>query len=404
MLDKKIYQLFWPKPILGVNWYVNQQGEEEIRYTNIGLSKSKLSLLGTPQSVVNFDQVDGAIKKLPIALTISGKGVLQKVVEATDADTDDYVLSEVLPNANIKEFYIQRNTIAENKQFVAVIRKSQIDLIIQKFANDGTQIIGVFLGLSALINISSFFSGYQSIEIEGYSIKLDSNGGVAAISKALEEKNENYKVGDEKIGADMLVAFSGAVNLLLKTQGELEIEQTEAAKSDLIYSVAAKQTGLYSGVAFLVILLINFLFFQHYYKQSDNLKSQATVYGQSFNQLKEIKSQYDSSRVFLSQAGWLKPNNASFYLDRLAEGVPNGMMLKQVNLYPRKANKITERNTYSFESQLMQVKGEIDKNSILTTWIETLTQLEWIASSKVIMLEQEQENKPGLFELELEIN
>src|SRR3989338_165223 len=146
MLEKlrNLLQLY-PK-VAGVELYIGQDGNMEGYVSILKYSKTVLSTIFTSNDLIPGDKFTEIIhKSTPVSLVINGKGIMFREL-GTEGLDDQQILNQVLPKVSIHDYYLQKTDASDGKQVIAVIRKSLVTQILQKFSELGLKIIQISLG------------------------------------------------------------------------------------------------------------------------------------------------------------------------------------------------------------------------------------------------------------------
>ena len=145
MLEKlrNLLQLY-PK-VAGVELYIGQDGNMEGYVSILKYSKTVLSTIFTSNDLIPADKFTEIIhKSTPVSLVINGKGIMFREL-GTEGLDDQQILNQVLPKVSIHDYYLQKTDASDGKQVIAVIRKSLVTQILQKFSELGLKIIHISL-------------------------------------------------------------------------------------------------------------------------------------------------------------------------------------------------------------------------------------------------------------------
>src|SRR5882757_7874292 len=111
---------------VGVSIHIHSDGSVLLQLCSVAASGNELNIDKKVTDLKATGQLKEHIPaKSVIALNLSGKGVLQKKIEKTE-EINQNNFNQILPNANIEDFYIQ-NFISGESSFVSVIRKVEAD-------------------------------------------------------------------------------------------------------------------------------------------------------------------------------------------------------------------------------------------------------------------------------------
>jgi len=94
------------------------------------------------------------------------------------------------------------------------------------------------------------------------------------------------------------------------------------------------------------------------------------------------------------QAGYI-----AFFSDRIASCVLSGILLTEMNIYPRVSTS-QKKDNYKFRDDIITVNGITDNSVSLEAFVKRLSCLEWIESVKILNFA---ESKDGVLSFQIEI-
>ncbi len=369
------------------------------------LKKNKDNVLITDKisTTYNADSIKNiAFNTNPVCITLNGKGILHKKITVAENDDDEYILNQLLPGANIKDFYLQKVVAHNNTLFVSAVRKQTVDKVLELFQADGKNIIQLTLGPFQVGCLLPFLQlGEDTVTIHAANHKIDyANNIISHYSKTEDPFIGTYTIGSETIASEYLIPFASGMAILLDSQTSDEIdfvtENTAEQYQKNIFNFSLK--AILSFV--FVLLLINFLFFNQLYKKNTRLKVAVTTNIQGADRLKQLKDDVSKKELFLKQAGWFEASKTSFYADRIIALMPQELKLRELSVYPpdKEKNKIAQ-NEINFQNKRIFIKGITQKSSIVNLWIDSLKTLEWANEVKIENYYLDNQNGFGIFEV-----
>ena len=211
--------------------------------------------------------------KLPLAITVNGRGILQKKLAARDLT--DRPVEAMLPNANPNDFYHSVTTLGE-LAVVAVIRKEVLDKIITDLQGLGFRVLSASIGITDVQNILPFFTFDERtfLSTPFFSIlftdgrQLTDIEFLAGVTPKEYEKVE-YNIGDQYVHSAALSGFGSATGLLAAgLDNETAFSQAAISQERENYKYFRYyKAGLWAMLAGLfAILLINFFVYNHYFR------------------------------------------------------------------------------------------------------------------------------------------
>jgi len=136
----------------------------QVRYRQIGLKLTKgvMSIINTTKITEDLDAILEKVKpNSPLILLVNGYGILHRSISPLSA-SDQEIVGQVLPNANVKDFLIQKTENGDNL-LVSIIRKNIIAEQIKLFKDAGQWPVAVSIGNFHIKNIISFIETFKHL-------------------------------------------------------------------------------------------------------------------------------------------------------------------------------------------------------------------------------------------------
>lgn len=345
---------------------------------------------------------DHLAKNIPLAIAFTGKGILHRRLAGDPAGDPKTFLSKLLPNASLKDFYLQIFPAAQDEQLVSVLRKAAPNTVYDSLKD--FSIIEYSLGPLASINCLPLL-GEFSTELKFGNHHLHLQDGLpedVQYSETGPAKNI-FNIGGQEIESKMLPAFAVAFQQLLpeEQRAKTPAESLAFSKEDFLQKKLFVAGGKALLVAVLLLLLGNYFLFSHYWSAKAGLESKLQINGGALTDLRSLEKQVEIKRVFLEQAGLLSNSNHSYYADQLAAGLPAEILLTRMNLAPRL--KLMEEDSIGFKPGLIKINGSCSQSIVLNKWLQELKAKKWLRSATLESYQQDKNMKQGEFEIALEL-
>lgn len=339
---------------------------------------------------------------VPLALVITGKGVLHRRVTVDPAADERTLLSKVLPNAAAKEFFIQRAPAANDDTMVAVMRRALLEEELQKL--HALSVLSCSLGPSLLVNVLQLWEKHTDAIAGGaHQISLEENTISAIDYDASRNFDEELTIGGEKLAAEYLPAFAAAFQQLLPQENRIRLsdEWFRHTQEDFLQRKLFK-TGIKALLVFVLLLLLgNYFAFSNYWNRKSELETQLQSDGGAFTEVSKLEQEVHAKRDFLSQAGLLSPAHYAFYADQLAASLPHEIRLTQLDLAPKL--KFAEEDTIGFRPGRIDIGGSCSESVVLNSWLQQLKQQSWVKAATLQSYVQDKSMTQGVFQIQLEI-
>lgn len=342
-------------------------------------------------------------KKLPIYLSLNGKGIIHKKVKTHEKTTPQELLNQVLPNANLKEFYLQQSIISKSECWVSVVRKELIDGLIKQITTLNLFVIQIYLGpfilenVTTIIATNSLLTTTQEITLENNHINhIDGLGSVAG--------GEEYTIDGEQVNSHELIAFSSAFSHFIPSRNIVPINCEEIANIQQEHLYKNKYTVVgFSMILFFFIITITNVFISNSIESASNeLQYQITSNQQYYDELAHLKTALATKEQFIQNSGVAKAAKISFYADQIALTVPNSIQLDRLFINPL-TKRINKAEDIHFTYNSIKISGVVNRSIELNNWIKELKTYEWVNDINIISFIQDNLKTPGEFEITVNI-
>ena len=343
------------------------------------------------------DDIKPLIKKdFPVTLVVSGKGMLFKSV----GDIKNPTIQQFFPGINISDFY-SAIVPYRNTSLGYLIRKKSVDEIVERIFNLGLNVISVTVGTG--VAISTFNAIEDSILLSKVIIH-NTEFIFGSDSNTNEEASilNEISIGDEKLPVAYLLAYSAAISYYLGYEDNSVTNSriTENSRQFKTNTLITRYSLIFLSLVLGVILISTGA--NYYYSQELNELS-LTVPAYANNEMRDsLIAQINSKKRFLVEGDWLASSQSSFYADRIAASIPQGVKLIALNIFP-KANLLSEgdEDALNFNNDELVIKGMARDELVLKNWIENLRSNKWISSISVNNYQWNSKTNEGEFEVKI---
>ncbi|HET6989709.1 MAG TPA: hypothetical protein VFJ43_00220, partial [Bacteroidia bacterium] len=184
-------------------------------------------------------------KDIPLAIAFTGKGILHRRI-AVDPNSDPKILlSKILPNASLKEFYLQIVPASRDEQFISVLRKSAIDEMLGRL--NQFSVVACSLGpLSAISILSLIEAPKPELRFGRHLIQLDNHNPDEVYYEDVSYEKRQFDLGGQKVESENLLAFAAAFQQLLNEEQRVtaHVESLISAKEDFLQRKLFKAGGM----------------------------------------------------------------------------------------------------------------------------------------------------------------
>lgn len=362
--------------------------------------KGKIQLIKKGTSFGSLEEVSTFLEgDIPIALSISGKGILHKRLEKITEPEPSKLLAQAIPNAKASDFYLQTHTNSFYT-FISIARKPVVEEIIGQFAALSLHLIAVSFGGMAFVStiplleeVSPVQAGEHQFELKKKELERYSNNQTPSSTSLL--------ISGESISNAQAIAYSTAFQQFLPFPIEAEIPALVTAKEEYVQKQVFTKLGWGVLSFFLVLLLANYLVFSHLSKETERLSMATGLQKSQLEQMNRLTKEVGEKEKFFKNEGWMQSSRASFYADRIAETVPESVLLTSLDINPLDQKSSREARKKLFEDGLIVITGHCKRPIDLNGWIKRLKDFTWAQKVDVENYSYDSGDKIGKFRVEM---
>jgi len=396
-------QFFHINSAIGINLTIESNGESIVSACQVAKQKKQLDFEQRAAELTSFkDLAEKFNVKLPVAINLSGKGVLSKAIEKIETLTDGN-FSQVLPNAKIEDFYVQ-NFVSGEKSYVSVIRKTDADKWLLQLREIGCRVVSMSLGPFAVNAILPQLNFYDSeVVFDGHVIQRDENKNWTSCRyDGLSKGAFPIKIESERIEERLVLAYAAAFQLVM--DGKVDAvqvpdESISAAYRQVSSAKWARAYAAFAIVGLFVLLLINTLMFFWLSDDNARLGYRLSSSVQSTSDLRRLEEQVIKKELKLKNLGWNKGINSARVLDKLAASTPEDVTWKEVAISPVVLKRGAQQNAISFDDNKIRVSGLSSEIISVNEWMARIKAEKWARSVALESYDLNRELKTGEFTL-----
>lgn len=362
-------------------------------------AKILLQETGIP-SLEQLKELIGA--NTPMFLGINSKGMLLKVLDHHPTSKIE-ALRAVFPSAQEEEFHLQQVESSTNS-LLAVVRKDRVEPLVEEMQTAGLWVVNVFIGPFWMEEILPLLpSSVQELQV-GQQLLLIEQQHIIGSSKGEKAALGSFQVGEETVEEAGLLALSMAFLAITQpTIQGLDMPIVQQQQKDFYYKKLFHYTGIAALSLFFMALLGNYLLFEHYHTQQQNLSIEVGQQKSLLEQRAQLAKKYEDKKALLGDQLHLGQSKSSYYADQLAATLPSTLQLTKLVLFP----KIQTEDSYNSEEQLpyydnktILVTGQCQASVFYNNWKRALEELDWVASIHNLSYQNNKEGQ-GVFELKI---
>jgi hypothetical protein len=406
LISSSGFDLFIEK-VNGLEVFVNDEDTYDFSLATLSKSKSKLEANDFKQFLqTNIKSID-IDRTIPLCISLSGKWVINRKVQIDKDDTEQILLSKVLPNATLSDFYLQKYEISDSMAYVSIIRRKVIQDFLQECNDVGLKIISCSLGPFSLQSIFPLIENhdlerfYSDMTAGNYTLAIEKNKIVNITSPDTNE-SKSINLSGIECPSEYLLSFSVAFSHLIKfSTAAASIPQVNEALTEYRYNRKFRKTGIIYVCVIFCMLLINFLIFSYLNDCNKEIQSKLAISASDVALVDKLKKQIADRANFFTQNGIAAHTRNSFYADQIAATLPSSLSLTQLTINPVKIDDETQKISYT--PLVIKIKGNTKYSIEVNEWMKELKKMTWASEATLVNYKQESSGTQGIFDIEMKI-
>ncbi len=356
-------------------------GTYDIRLVQLSLQKKLLHIEEKKQFNLGLDQLKKITLKGPLAITLTGRGVLIKKTARLESLTEQS-LRHLFPGFKAEEFYLQHFKSADHS-FVAFVRKELADPVLLAFKKLGAEVLLFGLGPFVVDQVIPQLNNYEGdLIFDGHQVRLNAQKAWLDYQFTAGLKNEfDLKLGIELIPEQFLLAYAAAFQLILNDRLELvevESEEVKHALTEFNAKLKFQKNGAAVLISFFVLLLLNFLIFSFYHSANGQLAGKAGQRSDLYAGRQKLETEVKEKEKQVKQLGWNHGEHYAYLCDQIGQTVPGTILLTEISVNAIKGNSTGSPDKNELETGSMRITGQSASVYVINDWIYALKQKPWV--------------------------
>ena len=364
--------------------------------------KGTLQLVKKQQGLSGLEALPGFLEEdMPLALSISGRGILHKRIEPNAEPDAAKLLTQAIPNVKASDFYLQTVKGASHL-FLSIARRTVVDDLLAQFETLHVPVVSLSFGGMALVSLAPFVQekaiwnvGEHQLEFKKGELVLYAHGSTAALQTSLP-------LGSEEIEPEMAVAYANAFQQFLPALWEAQVPPVQERKEEYVQKQLFTKLGWGVLSFFLVVLLGNYFFFSQLSQNQQALSLAFQLQKNQLEELNQLKKEVGEKETFFTGEGWTHSPRASFFSDRIAATVPSSVLLTSLTFHPLDAVATRDKRKNVFEDGRIVLLGTCQRPIDLNGWIRRLKDFPWAKKVDVDNYSYDSNEKKGNFKVEID--
>ncbi|MGM9475198.1 hypothetical protein ACS5PU_02165 [Pedobacter sp. GSP4] len=364
-----------------------------------------VSKKGNLLNIGKYHQIEGSLvkvlesipRKYPLALTLSGKGIIHKLAISKGNETEG-LFREVFPSVERKDFYVQECPL-EDGSWVSIVRKSQADDILGKLKAAGMRVYSLSLGGLAITGIWEMITEKGTdFQVDGHLFQVSEMGALGGyLYTGTHSEEVDFALGGGKVPSYALLPYALAFQLFLHDRVELvktDHENVDQAFHAFLGNHALRKTASVFIFSLLGLLLISFLVLSYYNSENTALNAQAGNLSAAADRGDLLRKDIALQKAKLERLGWNGGYSYAFLLNEIGGTRPRLLQLKELAFGEEK-----KTGSPAEIGNIIRISGETSSLPSVNNWIFELKERKWVHSVKLLRYQQDNESESYLFSL-----
>ena len=334
------------------------------------------------------------ISKLPVVLTIEGKGVLHKYVETS---VDKIKLRNIIPNIKEEDFYVNY-TPNEVGTWVSIIRKDLVSKILEEKGILIDNIVDLYLGPTGIQWLTEMSNELPAF-VGGSELTYKSNQ-LESIRKSSGGHLKNRFIFGVDLEFNKHLAFIGALVCFSKRnhshKNETWTKNKKTLKDKKVFQNSVKLTLGVLLFVFMGNMVLNQILNSTYNEKA----ALALKHSDLVNQAVALQEEEELKREFIQKLGLEVNPQFAVFSDEIGETVPQSIQLSKLIVNPLKKT-IRKKKLIEFKNEIIEIGGFCKSSQVCNEWVQELRNLSWI---KKIELVEFKFNKDNIGEFTVEVS
>lgn len=348
--------------LTGIEVVSGKDGLEEVSACSLELKQNKVQVTAQKVSLKNLPHFVKNFKPGPVALCLSGKNVLSRKTAPVTA-VDPLLINSLWPNIKYEDFYFQL-VAAGGESVVSLIRRAEADVWIAALADQGFPVIALCLGKNA--------------------------------SVMLDEQDQ------QQVEPLLLPAYSAALTTLLGIDNELVNDTAiQHSRDQELAKLKVRKIGLCAVVTCFLVLVVNFLFYQHYSGEADRLSQARHLSAERVGTYQDMEKDIIRKQKLIKSVGWTGGYPTAYLTDQLAACKPKDILLTAFLINPVKEEPGTAGKKEVMQVNTVLIEGFCDQAGTLNNWISEIRSKSWVKSCGVVNYDLSKDTGMGKFSIRI---
>jgi Tfp pilus assembly protein PilN len=317
----------------------------------------------------------------PIHLAVNVRGVLHK--KMAGHEDDGQLLQMVLPNADTKDFYLQKESAA-GFQIVSIIRRSLAEELVEMFTAAKCWVTAMDIGNFHLKYILNFLGTERQFSVSGYKLHFNDDNQLVGFEpdEFSHASYQTIELGEDKIEQFFLPAYAAALKGFIVDTVGIEVPLMLENKKELFHKQLFKRAAIGTLGFFLGVLLLNQLLYYNLRHHNQEHRAVPSKRQPELELLDSLREQINQQEKLIGQTNLNHSNRTSLYASQIGVSLPDGITLQEMAIFPLIGRPTDYKNgeLWQYQMDAIGIRGRCDNSLIYNNWLQSLQKLPWVKS------------------------
>ncbi|MDX9928264.1 MAG: hypothetical protein RBS37_00250 [Bacteroidales bacterium] len=349
-------------------------------------------------TVADFLKV--ADKKYPVYLSYDGRGVLHRQYSASKADYD---IGDLHVRSSETDVVEQTVNLNDGSMIKSYTRRDRVAELLDELTVNGYYVFQIILGPFACRVLAETDNLEGSITIPGY--RLQYTGGILTGFTRTEDyyTKSSFMVEGKEISLDFMIAFANSVcHFQGITESGIDYPLLSIRTEEFRYKNMIGRLKLPFLICCFVALVLNYLIYERHRTSNAKMRNELAGEALVIKGYERLASILDQKERYLSSSGYYERTLISYYSDRIAGSIPDGLKITRMTFSPED-KKVPGVSDVTYTDEIIKIFGFTESGIALNRWIQSLNEFEWIEDVRILGYSN-QGNDPADFNIEIKMS
>lgn len=330
----------------------------EIKKQHIHL-KENLSFKSDDKSELNN------LNNLPCIILVTGKKVIYKQIDQNKSNPIGILFPNIAESDLVWEDFCEE----ENQRIITAIRKETLQQLL-KLIPSHLPIIEVRIGFYAILNIAKRF------DLSDKYFEKDNFPDIVLKYPDFNQCPVDVLILGEHVKMSSVPSFLLAINFFAEKYYRCNYEIIRKRREDWFYGKLTKILLHYGGSVLMLLLLVSFLVYSHYYSKNGMIKEDINNIEMHSQDIVSLKNSFDEKRKIVQRING-RYSQISKMINEIALATPKEVILSTLFYNPLK-NKLKDGKKSQFYKNEFHISGKTKGYNNFDLFKNKLRNFDWV--------------------------